>query len=98
MSTSPPAPHFTEAYAQEDNSRALRAVSVTFIILELAFVGLRYYGRAQSNEKIGVDDVLIIPSLLVVVAAPALALGEWKTKRPDPFHGAAKKLTQSSSH
>lgn len=79
MAASSTPPHFTAAFAKEDNSQALLGVSITFIILEVGFVALRYHGRTQTKEKVGFDDILMVPSLLTVLASPALMLGQQTT-------------------
>lgn len=67
--------NFPPGYSQQDNGQTLYKVSIAFIILEILFVMLRCYGHYLAKAKFGVDDILMIPSLITCVAVAALSVG-----------------------
>ena len=66
---------FPPGYAEENHSGTLYGVAIAFIIIEILFVSLRYFGRYVTNARIGPDDILMIPATIFVVAAAALCIG-----------------------
>ena len=45
----------------------LVAVAVVFMVIPLVLVPLRFWARASSGAGYGIDDVLILPALLLVI-------------------------------
>ena len=70
-----PQPTFPPEYAKEDIGYITRNVSIAFIVLELVFVGLRYLAQHMAGEKSGVDDILMLPSLILCLGMDVSALG-----------------------
>ena len=66
---------FPPSYAQEYDGGSLYAINIAFIILEIIFVALRFYARYLSNAKLGVDDILMVPALIVVISVAVLSNG-----------------------
>ena len=64
------------AYLNENIGARLIRVAVAFIVLEFIFVTLRYYSRYTIKTRVGLDDVLITPALIICLCLNSLAIGE----------------------
>ena len=69
-----PGSAYPPAYLREYNGDALRNVSYAFVFLVVAVVALRFYARALSKSKIGLDDILIVTAAIPVIAVSILCL------------------------
>ncbi|GAB7359887.1 hypothetical protein MBLNU230_g7415t1 [Neophaeotheca triangularis] len=61
----PPAPQFTEEYADESNLAAILGPSGAFGALALIAVVLRLYVRARMTRSIGADDYVMIAAMIM---------------------------------
>ncbi|KUI59730.1 hypothetical protein VP1G_06966 [Cytospora mali] len=59
-------PYFNPEYNPYPRS-VLIGTSVLFIILPIAAVGLRFYSRSIINARLGIDDWITIPSMLICI-------------------------------
>lgn len=68
---------FPPGYAEEDiSSRVLIAASL-FIILEIGVVTLRCVARLKFDAKLGVDDYLMAPALLLCLGICAIGISKY---------------------
>jgi hypothetical protein len=74
MSATPAAypPGYLEQYCGDTFLR----VGIAVIPVEIIFVALRYYARYLSKTPWRLDDLLILPSLIVNMAVSACCIGE----------------------
>ena len=75
MATSPPA--LSPEYIAEYSGGQLVAVAIAFIPILLSFVSLRFYSRRLSKTTYGLDDYLVLVSLIVQIGASAVAICEF---------------------
>ena len=68
-----PSPAFLSAYT----GYQVIAVAITFGILEITLVVLRFIARRINKSSRGWDDFLIIPGLIANLAQCALAISQW---------------------
>jgi hypothetical protein len=61
-------------YISEYSGGQLIAVAVAFVPIILIFVSLRFYSRRLTNTKWGLDDYLVLTSLVIQIGASALAI------------------------
>lgn len=76
MAASPPPSHLNPSYAREYNGDTLRDVAITFTVLEIVFVSLRYLSFYISRKPAGIDDWLIAPGLLLCIGNNISSLGK----------------------
>ena len=50
------------------NKNSLVATGIIFMILPVLFVGLRFYARSISSIKLGIDDWMMIPAIIITIA------------------------------
>ncbi|KAF4628667.1 hypothetical protein G7Y89_g9484 [Cudoniella acicularis] len=60
--TTPSSQQFPPGYLEEYKGAAPVAVSITFIVLEIFFVALRFWARYIGRVKWGLDDFLMVPA------------------------------------
>ena len=65
-------PQYLEAYIGHE----LVAVAVMFIVLDIICVTLRISARHLSKARLGLDDYLIIPSLMICVGVCAICISK----------------------
>ena len=70
---------FPPGYLDEYIGYRLTGVAIAFIVLNITFVALRFAARRLGKVPFGVDDMLIIPSLLTVLLLCADAFCEQRT-------------------
>lgn len=76
---SAPAHHATGEYLYEYHGLKLVVLAAFFIPLEIIFVLLRTWSRTLSDAKMGLDDILIWPSLVLCLAINIIGFGmKWK--------------------
>jgi len=76
MSTATPT--FPPGYAEQDKGPQVVAVGITFIVLEFAFVLLRFVSRRFNRTALGLDDLFTIPGLLFCWGVCIIAIVEVK--------------------
>ena len=64
------------------------AVAVTFGILEITLVSLRFIARRINRSSRGWDDFLVIPGLVANLAQCSLAISEWDSPLFHPYREA----------
>ena len=67
-------------YLQEHRGYVLVGVAIAFICLETVSVFLRFLSHRLGNIPTGIDDLLIIPALLLCIGVNTVAIGENSTK------------------
>ena len=82
MSSSQDFPTIDTKYSKEYRGDGLRDVAIAFTVLEVMFVGLRYFSRWIGRKPLGLDDWLIAPGLVATIAATACAFGKITSSRP----------------
>lgn len=60
----------------EYNGQSYVAVAVSFIVLEVIFVALRFWARKIGKIAWGLDDSLIIAAAILCIALIGCCLGE----------------------
>ena len=68
----------------EHDTNGVVPVAVIFTILEVTCVALRFWARKIGKVSFGVDDSLMVPSLILCLAVNALCLCEqepWSLRR-----------------
>ena len=59
-------PYFDPSY-QPYTKSVLIGTSVLFIVLPVAAVALRFYSRALVQARLGMDDWITIPSMVICI-------------------------------
>lgn len=77
MATEIPPQDFAPEYLYNYAGTKLIVIASIFIPLEVLFVALRTYSRALNHTEMGLDDILIWPSLLVCLALCIESIGMW---------------------
>lgn len=67
---------FPPGYVEESAGGSTIGVAIAFIILEIAFFTLRLISRRLHQAKLGLDDILTVPSLIFCLAMCVLAIGK----------------------
>ena len=75
MSTTPE-DSLPPGYAEEYIGYITRNVSLALCVMEVVFVGLRYLAQQLSKKKFGIDDWLMIPSLVFCLGLNTSALSK----------------------
>ncbi|KAI3331709.1 hypothetical protein HD806DRAFT_478092 [Xylariaceae sp. AK1471] len=78
MTSSIPLSVFPPGYVDESLVPRTFAVAVTFIVLEIGIVTLRFATRYLYNTKLGIDDYLIIPALIFTLGVCVITIVELK--------------------
>lgn len=63
-------PYFDPSY-QPYTQSVLIGTSVLFIVLPIAAVALRFYSRALVQARLGMDDWITIPSMVICIGLAA---------------------------
>ncbi|KAF4635271.1 hypothetical protein G7Y89_g2823 [Cudoniella acicularis] len=74
MATLAPLDSFSPQFLSEYSGNTPFAICVSFIFLELAFVGARYYSRYLANVKWGMDDYIMIPATVLCLGQCGLCI------------------------
>ena len=69
-------PNYPPGYLDEYIGYRLTGVAIAFIVLNITFVTLRFVARRLGKVPMGIDDILIMPSLLTVLLLCADAFCE----------------------
>lgn len=69
-------PHLSPEYIAEYSGGKLIALSISLIVIIVFFVSLRFYSRWLSKTKYGLDDYLVLLSLVLLVGESGLAICE----------------------
>ena len=69
-------PAYPPGYLDEYCGGPLLGASITFIILNIAFVGLRFAARRESKALPGWDDYFVLPALAVNLALDVADIGK----------------------
>lgn len=70
-------PYFYPDYQPYPQS-VLIGTSVLFVIIPIVAVGLRFYARSLVAARLGIDDWITIPSMVICVGlAVNQLIGEW---------------------
>lgn len=73
---SPPTPAtFPPEYFEEDRGPLTRRTAVAFLVLEVVIVASRFLSRRLVSAKLGLDDLLVIPSLIISLRVCIVAIG-----------------------
>ena len=70
----PAQPTLTPEYIEAYSGGQLIAVAIAFIPILLFFVGLRFYARHLSKTARGLDDWIVLASLIIQIGASAVAI------------------------
>ena len=68
--------NYPPGYLDEYIGYRLTAVAITFIVLNITFVTLRFTARRLGKVPFGIDDIFIVPALLTVLLLCADAFCE----------------------
>ena len=63
------------SYVHEDRGYVAVGTCVAFTVIEIVFVFLRFLSRWLGKVPMGIDDVLIIPALIICIATNAVGIG-----------------------
>ena len=74
MPTIPTKSELFSSYFYEYTGSKLIAVAITFIALDIIFVGLRYYARSMHKTAIGLDDIFVAPALILCLTVDVLSI------------------------
>jgi hypothetical protein len=61
-------------YLREYSGHQLTVAAIVFIPLNIIFVAIRFFSRHLTKAPLGLDDILIIPGLILCVTLSILAL------------------------
>lgn len=70
------ASEFPEGYLEEYCGTKLLVVAIASIPILCFFVGLRYVARHLNKSAIGLDDILMLPSMVFIILLSASAIGK----------------------
>lgn len=78
MSTHPPTASspLTKVYLAEYIGDRLISVCIVFMVLEIICVGLRFVARHLCRTAMGLDDLLVLPSLVFCLGLTALGISQ----------------------
>ncbi|KAF2682951.1 hypothetical protein K458DRAFT_432368 [Lentithecium fluviatile CBS 122367] len=69
-------PAFSQEYMNETRGPLVRGVAITFMVLEISVVTMRLASRRLVKAPLGLDDLLVFPSLGFCVALSGFAIAE----------------------
>ncbi|TEY39884.1 hypothetical protein BOTCAL_0448g00100 [Botryotinia calthae] len=61
-------------FLREYSGDQLMAVAITFIPINVLFVSMRFFARSLKKAPLGLDDILVIPSLILCLTLSVLAI------------------------
>lgn len=73
---------FPPGFVNENAGGSTIGVAIAFIVLEVAFFTLRFTSRRLHKAKLGLDDILTVPSLIFCLGMCVLAIGKLGKRRP----------------
>lgn len=75
MSAEQIATQYSPEYLAEYNGYSLFVLAITFIVVEVLCVSLRFYSLKLGKVPWGADDTLIVPGAIFCLAICACCLG-----------------------
>lgn len=61
-------------YLQEYTGDQLLVIAIVFIPLNVMFVAMRFLARSLQKAPLGLDDILVIPSLILCLSLSAIGI------------------------